>query len=234
LDSRYDGKFGVREVLMGWGIIAGIGSMILGKVLEGDPAGDAMDAQNAANAASAAENAKISRYDASVAKRSAKNITISGNHDLALKVNQIKRLKAQTKSGFAGRGVAVNTGSALNQQESTMKAIQNDMKTIAYNTRKQQMKALSAAERYEMLAAAGLRGAADQAQAYEEAAKAKDRNAWTETMVNAATTIADYYQKGAFDDMFTSTINPGVTAGTTSFMASGSAAPAGYHWGAKN
>jgi hypothetical protein len=186
--------------------------------MSSNSAEDAMDAQNAYNAKIAAENAAISRRDADVARRAAHNITVAGNQDLALKVNQIKRLKSQTKSGFAARGVAVNTGSALNQQLATTEAVQNDMKVIAYNTKKNQMKALSAAERYEMLAAAGLRGAADQAQAYEEAAKVKADNIWTQGVMGAANTLADFYNKGMFDNMFSTPIstaaNPINMAGT--------------------
>jgi hypothetical protein len=202
-----------------WGAIIGIGASLVGSALAGDAAGDAADAQAALNAKQAAENAKISREDARVARETAKNITQAGNHDLAIRVNQLKRLKAQTKAGYASRGVAVNTGSALNQQQATTDAVIKDMNTVARNTRSQQQKALSAADRYEMLAEAGLRGAADQAAAYQEAASAQKQNIWASGIMNAAGSIASYYGGGS-------------SSGSGAFFADGSAAPTGYYWGA--
>jgi expansin (peptidoglycan-binding protein) len=205
--------------------IAGVASSVFGSIMSANSADDALDAQNAYNEKMAAENAKISREDARIARETAKSITIAGNQELALKINQIKRLKSQTKSGYASRGVAVNTGSALNQQESTLDAIHKDMKVIAFNTRKQQRKALSAASRYEMLADAGLRGAADQARAYEEALSAQKTNLWTETGVGAITSIAKMYNQGVFDDLFnTASITAPTSANVNAGLMTGAEA----------
>ena len=196
-----------------------------------------IDAQIAATEEAAAWNAAISRGDAEVARRSAFNIAVQGNRDMALKIAQYKQMKAGIKSGYATRGVAVNTGSALNQQEETLRAVSKDMNIIAYNAKVQMSKALNEADRYELMAEAGLMQASNQAHAYEEAASASAKNIMTQGYMNAFNSLVSAYNKGTFSGLFNNTstattITPGITAGTTSFMPSGAAAPTGYHWGA--
>lgn len=141
----------------------------------------------------AKENAKLSRYDADVARESALQIRNRTERNKELYYQQMDRTLASQKNAFANRGVIVGTGSPLDIQVETARAMTRDAEIMVNNGNTAMKQALSLADRYEMLAEAGLREAAGAAYLIrEQADMAADNIRWD----RYSTGISNLYDVG--------------------------------------
>lgn len=209
--------------------VLGVGSSIIANREAESQQERLLNAQNAANEKIAEQNAAITRMDAEAARGVARNIAIQGNNDLALKMIELKALRSQIKQGYASRGVAVNTGSALNQQVTTQKAIARDMNVISYNARVKAEQAMSEADKYEAMAEAGILNMNNQALAIENAYSNMGQGQTAATIIGG---ISDLAQAGTFNSLFNGSTysfgNDWISSGSS--ISTGSGDFGGYTW----
>jgi hypothetical protein len=140
----------------------------------------------------AKDNAELSRYDASVAYKTADRILTRYNVELAQHYDKVDRLLSSQRKTYADRGVRVGTGSPLQVQAQTAFEAEKDAITIRYNGMTAREQAVDAAKRYLKLADKGLRDAANQASIIEDAYNTSINNAQYAGYVNAATSVYDF------------------------------------------
>jgi len=105
----------------------------------------------------AKENAKLSRYDAEVAREHALNLRNQTERNKELYYINLDKLLGKQKNAFADRGVIVGTGTPLDVQVQSARAMARDAEIMVNNGNTAIEQARSLATRYEMLAEAGLR-----------------------------------------------------------------------------
>lgn len=141
-------------------------------------------------ARSAEDNARVSRYDASVALDKAHSLEQVAMIDLKLQYQNIGRFLGTARAGYAARGVKVGTGSPLNVQIESLKAGLEDASRIIYNGNTAAHEARSLADRYMLLAEVGLRDAAAQGSLIRAAAGVQASNMMWQGAANALSGIA--------------------------------------------
>ncbi len=152
-----------------WAGLIGAGLSIYSKTKEADAVEDQAKAQADAVASSAAANAKISRYDATVAEKDALEVELQAGIALRQHKKKIASLLSSQRAGYGAAGVAINTGSALEVMADTAAEGARDAEMIMYNGQTNAERQRSLAKRYRMLADSGLRDAAAQAALIEDA-----------------------------------------------------------------
>lgn len=170
-------------VSAGWGIYSSYQA--------GAAAEEQGEAQAAEVLATAEENAAISRYDASVALADAVASEIQAGYRLKVHNKTVDRLLGAQSARFAKGGVAVSEGSPLDVRLSDISKAAQDAEVIIYNGLSAAERRRSAAARYEMLAAAGLRDAAAHATLIEDSADYTATSYYMQAGVKGLSSLAD-------------------------------------------
>lgn len=178
---------------MGWldvGLsLVGTGLSLWNSNKQSDAAEDYGQQSAAATAAAAEANAKLSRYDASVAEKTAASIAFKTEKEVKQQLDTLDMYLSKQKAGYSKRGVVSTTGSALDVQLETFKRGMNDVAMIKYNGKTSVEEAKSLSKRYLMLADAGLRDSAAQATLIENAWNQKADNIRTSGYADTANTL---------------------------------------------
>ncbi len=149
---------------MSWGTALGIAGLV-SNIFASDKASSAtQDAANvnaAATAAAGAANAKISRYDALVAREDALFQETATGLEVSDFLKQANALVGTQRAGYGKAGVAL-TGSAKTVIGETIKESARRAEIIRFNGLTAAEAKRSLAKRYDMLAESGLRDAAAQ------------------------------------------------------------------------
>lgn len=146
----------------------------------------------AATKAAAEANANISRYDASVAEKTAASIKFRTEEEIRQQLETVDLVLSKQRTGYSKRGVVASTGTALDVQVETFKKGMQDLQMIKYNGKTAEQEAKSLAERYRMLADAGLRDSAAQASLIESAWSQRADNIQTSGWANFAVGVNDF------------------------------------------
>lgn len=136
--------------------IVSVGSSLLG----GSAASDQAKAQAKAIKKAAKENAKISRYDSAVAEKDAQAIYNRTVAEFEQHYSNVNKLISVQKTKYAKSGVSIGEGSPMDVIANTAKRGYLDGQTLLNNGKNAVERKKSLAQRYEMLADAGLRDAA--------------------------------------------------------------------------
>jgi hypothetical protein len=183
-----------------WGGVIGTGLQIGGAIAGGvasynaaSAAEDQADAQAAELQRVAKENAKISRYDATVAEEQARAEYDTTVAEFKKHYFDVNKLLAEQKTRFAKGGVAGGTGTPLSVRGNTAKRAYEDGQILLHNGENAVQRQKSLAKRYRMLADAGLRDSAAQASMIRDAGT----DAATSYYVSGATNLLnDMYKIG--------------------------------------
>jgi hypothetical protein len=102
-------------------------------------------------------NAKLSMFDAEVARLGALSAEAKADYVAGQTYEKAKQILATQTTRYAKSGVAVKTGTPLDVERETAKQAASEIAMIKYNGQTSKQQALALAERYKMLAEAGLR-----------------------------------------------------------------------------
>jgi len=150
---------------MSWGTalsVIGLGLSLYGASQQSSAANDAANANAAAIAQTAAHNAAISRGDAAVAHKGAQEHWFKTNRELSQARQTADNFLAAQRTNYAKSGVAISTGTPTEVFNRTAREFMKDEQIIRYEGLKKIQTAESLADRFENLAAYGLRDAAAQ------------------------------------------------------------------------
>lgn len=154
----------------------GLGDFV--KSIFGGDREDAYEKQAKEAEKAAAENAKISLYDAKVAEKDAAMVEVAYGNKLEQQMKAVDRVLGTARARLAKSGVALGKGSALDIEVQIAREGAKDTELLAYEGKTKAQRARSLAERYRMLAKAGLREGAAQASLLENAADVASTRTW--------------------------------------------------------
>lgn len=142
---------------------------LLGDYLAYDAAKDAADKESDRIKRTAADNAKISRYDATVAEADANAIVEQTVDQFVLHAEKSEALMARQRVAYAVSGVALSKGTPMDVMADTAGKVYLDGQKILHAGKTAAERKRSLAKRYNMLADAGLRDASAHASAVRDA-----------------------------------------------------------------
>jgi len=149
--------------------IASFGLNVYSAVTGAKAAKEQAKEQSAQVVQSAEQNRQISLRDAGVAEKDAMALEVSAGLALRSHLKSAERLVSYQRAKFAKAGVAVGTGTPLEVVAQTAGELAFDAEVLRYEGQTRADRARSLAQRYRMLADAGLRDAAAQAALIEDA-----------------------------------------------------------------
>jgi hypothetical protein len=145
----------------------------------GEKAEDLADKQAERERQKASSNAKLSLYDAGVMEQEARESFRSMHRDLQLHFQMGDELLGQQKVKTAKSGVSVSEGTPVDVMRDTKYKLKSDAELIKYDGMKAVKRSKQMADRYRMLADAGLRDSATYANLIEDSGRNKrDRYRW--------------------------------------------------------
>jgi hypothetical protein len=143
--------------------------------------------------ATAESNRRISLYDAAAAEEEADAVRESVGREIALFARKGNALLAAQKTLYAKSGVATGTGTPLQTMSRTGLEMAKTADLIRYEGETTAKRAESLAQRYRLLAAAGMRDAAAQAALVTGAAQDRSQAYWIQGASNILSSSIDLW-----------------------------------------